>query len=418
MTHPARPSPLETEVLLPEANRRARRRRVLLASSLVIVMLAALVALVAAGLPPFGSRTTRHGGTTVTVALPTASAIHVPGELDALSCPTSTSCWAVGVHYGPKNRAVAGQPPDEPATLIEHWSGGQWHIVPSPTLTDFAPLVAVSCPTATDCVAGGRGFGDFGVGYSETWTGHRWRLIAPPYYGGTPWTVSCPRLNECVGTYHDHGYNFWAELWNGRKWLLLDRPGFSQILFADASCGSPQSCWWVGQTDAGGAAVGWINHHWSRVRRIGPAGAGGLTFDSISCVGPNFCVTIGSGRCNNSINQTCAFASAIWNGHQWKVVPTSSTNRVPDGYSGMSLACQSAVDCLAVWGPTLERFNGSTWQSLTLRVPRGLRSITLLGATPFKGNSYLVVGSTDYEDVNGRVLVGVLEGQRLMLIQD
>src|SRR5579871_5395960 len=107
MTHPARPSPLETEVLLPEANRRARRRRVLLASALVIVVLAALVALVAAGLPPIGSRTTRHSGTTVTVALPTASAIHVPGELDALSCPTSTSCWAVGTHYGPKNREVA-----------------------------------------------------------------------------------------------------------------------------------------------------------------------------------------------------------------------------------------------------------------------------------------------------------------------
>jgi hypothetical protein len=100
------------------------------------------------------------------------------------------------------------------------------------------------------------------------------------------------------------------------------------------------------------------------------------------------------------------------------VVPTSFTNRFPDGYKEMSLACQSAADCLAVWGSTLERFNGSTWQNLTLRSSRGLPSITLLGATPFNGNSYLVVGTTDYEGVSGKAVIGVLDGQRLSLIQD
>jgi hypothetical protein len=412
----------QVQVLIEEARQRGRRQRLLVGILLLLV-----VAIGVAAVRLLVGRTEGRGARSstaarVTVFLPSGYPIHVLGELDALSCPTSTNCWAVGVHYGPRNRAVAGQPPDEPATLIEHWSGGHWHTVPSPTLQDFAPLVAVSCPTATDCVAGGREWGDFGVGYSETWSGHRWRLISPPYYGGTPWTVSCPRLNECVGAYYDHGSNYWAELWNGRKWLLLDRPGLSQILFADASCGSPQSCWWVGQADdAGtpGAAVGWINHHWSPIHQIGPVGADRLTLDSISCIGPNFCVTTGSGSCNNSINQTCAFASAIWNGHQWRIVATSSTNTVPGGDNGMSVACQSATDCLAVWGSTLEHFNGSTWSRLTLRIPKGLPRVTLLGVTALKRGTYLVDGTTgDHYNVSGNAVIGILDGRRLALVQD
>ena len=403
-----KPAVSSPDVLIKEARQRGRRTQLRVGFTIILVVgIVAVLVIITAGTTMQGRTARSPEIGKVTVLLPRGSRMHVLGELNALSCPTSTNCWAVGVHYGP---AAHFQSFDEPASLIEHWTDGHWRTVPSPTLKDFAPLVAVSCPTPTDCVAGGREWGDFGVGYTEIWSRHRWSLVPPGYYGGTPWTVSCPRLNECVGTYYDHGSNYWAELWNGDRWLLLDPPGRSQALFTDASCGSPQSCWFIGASDDGdaGVAVGWINHHWSSAYQVGPVGANMFRLESISCIGSNFCVAIGSGK---------AFASAIWNGHQWKVVKTPPTSQAL-AYN-MSVACQSAADCLAVGGETVERFNGTTWIPLKLQVPRGLPRVTLSGITTSKRGTYLVVGTTgDGSSVSGNAVIGVLDGRRLSLTQN
>lgn len=411
------------QVLIDEARQRGRRQRLRVGILLLLVVALGVAAVVLIGgraKQPFARSST---AAKVTVLSPSGSPIHVLGVLDALSCPTSTSCWAVGARLAPKGRSSVAEPFGEPATLIEHWSGGHWQVVPSPSLGDFAPLTAVSCPTSMECVAGGQQGGDFGGSYTETWSGHTWRLLTRSVDGGSPSTVSCPRPNQCVGAWTDHGTNYYAELWNGVRWMNLTRPGFYWGTTAEVACGSPQSCWFIGantQNDASVSAfrqdaVGWINHRWIAYSISPQAVAAALDLESISCVGSNFCVIVGSGKCDNAVNQRCAFASAIWNGHQWKVMKTPPTKRLPASVD-MSVACQSSVDCLAVGGETLERFNGSTWLPLTLRVPRGLPSFTLLGVTASNRSTYLVVGTQD--TLIGNAVIGVLDGRSLSLVQD
>jgi hypothetical protein len=409
---------VQVQVLIREARQRGRRQRLRVGILLLLVVALGVAAVVLIGGPTEKQFARYSTGAKVTVLLPSGSPIHVLGELDGLSCPTSTSCWAVGSHYAPKDRASGIEPFDEPATLIEHWSGSHWHVVPSPTLGDFDPLTSVSCPTSMDCVAVG--------GYTETWSGHRWSLLKD---GDGPLTVSCPRPNECVGAWADNGTNYHAELWNGVRWVNLIHPGNYEAASADVTCGSPRTCWFIGpnafdsfidpnaiDTGVRPAAVGWINHRWS-VHPIGPEGAAELDLESISCVGSNFCAVVGIGRCDNAVSQRCSFASAIWNGHQWKVMKIPTANRIPN--DNMSVACQSSADCLAVGGETLERFNGSTWLPLTLRVPRGLPRVTLLGVTAPNRSTYLVVGTTgDLYNVSGNAVIGVLDGRSLYLVQD
>ena len=67
--------------------------------------------------------------------------------LSSVSCPSTTSCFAVGSNLTTSHTK----------TLVEHWNGTSWSIVTSPNpsgATDSA-LSGVSCPTTTSCYAVG-----------------------------------------------------------------------------------------------------------------------------------------------------------------------------------------------------------------------------------------------------------------------
>jgi hypothetical protein len=63
--------------------------------------------------------------------------------LNGVSCPSSTSCVAVGIANS--------------RTLIEQWDGATWTIAASPNRTgsDFDIMYGVSCTTATACFSVG-----------------------------------------------------------------------------------------------------------------------------------------------------------------------------------------------------------------------------------------------------------------------
>ena len=75
------------------------------------------------------------------------------GGLFAVTCVTSSDCWAVGAVLGP---AGNGSPT---GTLTEHWDGAAWSMVPSPTPSGAAGgiLQSVSCASSSDCWAVGYG---------------------------------------------------------------------------------------------------------------------------------------------------------------------------------------------------------------------------------------------------------------------
>ena len=79
--------------------------------------------------------------TTPTLAASTLAALR------GVSCPSTTSCFAVGDTY-----TVDG-------TLVEHWNGSHWSIMTSPnhtgSTTRLNGLNGVSCPNTTNCFAVG-----------------------------------------------------------------------------------------------------------------------------------------------------------------------------------------------------------------------------------------------------------------------
>ena len=86
-------------------------------------------------------------GTTWTIAAVPTPAGAKTGQLSSVSCRSASSCYAVGV----ASTASATK------TLVEHWSGSHWSIVPSasPSGASSASLNGVSCPSASTCLAVG-----------------------------------------------------------------------------------------------------------------------------------------------------------------------------------------------------------------------------------------------------------------------
>ena len=129
-----------------------------------------------------------------------------PGSDDSLqgvSCKSTSSCVAVGGYIQAS--------PFETAPLIENLQSGTWTQSASPNPQADTSLRGVSCPTASSCVA---------VGAStrvviETLKSGNWVKTPNPSPSGTNITmlgVSCKSISDCVAVGH---------YWNGTKWLSI-----------------------------------------------------------------------------------------------------------------------------------------------------------------------------------------------------
>jgi hypothetical protein len=146
--------------------------------------------------------------------------------LDAVSCPTATSCTAVG-DYATATGTL---------TLAMSWNGSKWLIrsTPNPAASFASVLNAVSCPSAGDCTAvGGTSNGAQSVPLAEGWNGSAWTPQAAPYPTGASNAgllgLSCRSGHNCtaVGTYDNAngtGTLTLAEAWNGTRWAVQATP--------------------------------------------------------------------------------------------------------------------------------------------------------------------------------------------------
>lgn len=129
--------------------------------------------------------------------------------LTGISCPSARSCTAVGVS-------------DQGGPLILRWNGTTWH---SQTVTNFAlnyAFNAVSCTSASACMA-------IGSSAAARWNGHRWSSrsirVPPGAHGFSLSAVSCSSASRCTAV----GFKNMtvslvtdlltvAERWNGHTW--------------------------------------------------------------------------------------------------------------------------------------------------------------------------------------------------------
>jgi hypothetical protein len=172
-----------------------------------------------------------------------------PSELQAVSCPSSSFCIAVGRDEG-KGRFTA--------PLVEKWNGTEWSLLTVPAPEHGAGLNGVSCVSVSSCVAVGE---SAEAPFAETWNGSAWVIQSVPSPAGsralTLLSVSCVSwlTNYCstVGDYRNaktEEHQPLAEEWNGEKFALQSLPAITESELNGVSCTSSEFCAATGYVSA------------------------------------------------------------------------------------------------------------------------------------------------------------------------
>jgi hypothetical protein len=178
-----------------------------------------------------------------------------PGTNDLLNIVSAVSAqniWAVG------NSTINGVA----RTLIEHWDGSQWSIVPSPNVgTHDNVLIGVSAISQSDVWAVGfvNDSNNIMRTLIEHWNGKSWKVVPSPNVG-SPTTILNNIITEVVaitatdiwtsGDYVLANGNTQTlmEHWNGSQWSVVQTPniGSGGDYFQGIAADSANNIWAVG----------------------------------------------------------------------------------------------------------------------------------------------------------------------------
>jgi hypothetical protein len=234
--------------------------------------------------------------------------------LSAVSCPSATYCVAVGRQEVPAPYFGARSAGDRP--LVEVWTGGNWQVHPSsvPDGTADAQLSGVECVSLSTCVAVGTVAGRSGKDriLTQFWDGDAWKLVLPPR----------PRSMEDPALY-------------------------------DVACTSAGACTAVGHytyqlgaflTLIAPLILRWNGTEW----RFEPSGNVGDSRETelggIACPASDRCIAVGSVRHPDGTNSTFA---EMRDGASWHTQRTPDPKGTPDAELN-DVACPSPNRCIAV----------------------------------------------------------------------
>src|SRR5260370_23658835 len=95
--------------------------------------------------------------------------------LTGVTCLSGSECWSVGYYAGD---GLLEQ------TVTEYWNGVSWVLVPSANTSpdDYNFLSAITCVSASDCWAVGEYRPPFNNAYTlvEHWDGTSWSVVPSP----------------------------------------------------------------------------------------------------------------------------------------------------------------------------------------------------------------------------------------------
>lgn len=309
---------------------------------------------------------------------PTSGHRYPGGDLVGVSCPSAHVCVAVG-----NNVFSTG-------ALAERWDGSRWSIQRTPNPRPGGLLLGVSCPSVRDCIAVGGSYPtvDMGLGnarrigrdtLAERWEGHRWTIQRTPNRpgGNTLKAVSCVSASFCMAVgevskpYPSEELATLAEHWNGSRWSIQRTPSPSDHPYPGSetrpgsvldgvSCSSIRDCMAVGErTDGKLIAEHWNGRRWSLQPIPSPAGLNQIS--GVACR-PAFCIAVAASQLAPQL------LIERWDGTRW------SMHHAPSPAGGgalLAVSCPSSHACTAVGlkagakkhtvTTLAERWNGTRW---------------------------------------------------------
>jgi hypothetical protein len=195
----------------------------------------------------------------------------VPGILSGVSAGTASDVWAVGVIPATLHTLAK--------TLIEHWDGTRWQVVRSPSPGKFGDSLAAVTVAAPDSVwAAGDAITskfDSSVAFTEHWNGTAWTAVPMP----APGQGSELRAVASAG-----GSDVWAagyyevttqqgtadftltEHWTGSGWAVVGSPSpTGDDVFTGLAAVSGPDVWAVGGAAGSSLVAHWNGRAWAQV---------------------------------------------------------------------------------------------------------------------------------------------------------
>jgi hypothetical protein len=309
--------------------------------------------------------------------------------------------------------------------LAERWNGTTWRIQPVSALPGSlaSELLAVSCPAAATCVAGGSqvNAAQKPVPLAERWNGTKWAVQAVAVPAGAVGSgfsgLSCATPAACIaaGSYgNSSGASvLLAERWDGTKWAVQATPSpagstglgrgggvRASSEFLAVSCSAPGACTAVGATTistagdrSGGSAMTvslaerWDGTNWRIQGTPGPARSTGTGLAAVSCAAATACTAAGSYDTTSNLARATAVA---WGGRAWHLQATPSPVGASVSNGLVGLSCVSAQACTAAGFSTAasgnsttlaERWDGTRWRIQPVPVPAGTVAATFQGVS-------------------------------------
>jgi hypothetical protein len=300
------------------------------------------------------------------------------GQLFAVSCPTATTCIAVGIDNS-----------QQVATSIGTVSGGTWTwSAETQAGNGYGELTAVSCPSATSCVAVGFNSNRNNITIAGTLSGGVWTwsaesLVPGQSSQGELTGVSCPTTTTCVAVGYESSNNTYQSVttvgtlsggawtWTAQSVVTPDATGYGRL--NAVSCASATSCVAAGYdgslqngsnqsiTTVGALSGGaWT---WTTESPVSADASGAGYLYGVSCSTATTCVAVGFDAGAQSITTSGTLSGGSWT---W----TADTVITPDSFGFGDLygvSCSSATICVAVgqdpYDPiaTVGTLSGGTW---------------------------------------------------------
>lgn len=252
--------------------------------------------------------------------------------LTSITAVSSLDVWAVGT-VGNVGTVVASKQGTKLSTLIEHWNGRQWSVVTSPSPGKAANvLTGVKALSTNNIWAVGNSIDDARTDIAHTlvehWNGQQWSVIPSPNPGSyqTLQGISVRAANDIwsVGLVQRQGTvdQTLIEHWNGQQWSIVDSPGpgtmFNNLTGVVAI--SATDVWATGTFSNGGSTnpmsktliEHWNGQHWSVVASPSP-GSIQNNLLSVAATGENEIWAMGYMYDGKSYKALVEH----WNGQQW-----------------------------------------------------------------------------------------------------
>ncbi len=218
--------------------------------------------------------------------------------LEGISCSSASECMGVGLK-------VTGSGSERPYAAL--WRNGTWTVsaVRSPEAAN-AVLEGISCPSQSSCVAVGlsESAGGAKAALAESWNGTAWTLTTPGTPSGAASSVlsavSCSSPGECIAVGSSSAgarESSLAELWNGAAWSLqATAGGAGQEELLGVSCPAAGECTAVGDHAQGAHSLAmvqiWNGAGWSaQASNVDEAQASEL--HAVSCASGSTCAAAG-----------------------------------------------------------------------------------------------------------------------------